>query len=270
MTILHSQLFYLAFIGYLIASFLYSFGALLDTPNMSKWAFRIGLIGWIAHTAAIILRWLDSGFIPVSNMYESLSFFAWAIVAGALWVDRKMKFPAIAWLTMIVGVVMIGIASLMPSTIKSLAPALQSHWLKLHVTFAFLGDAAFAIAFVAGLLFLLKQYFSFAWVKRLPEADKLDKISYRFICIGLPIFTIGALIFGAIWAYYAWGSYWSWDPKETWALITFLIYALYLHLRFKKGMTGKISAWFAVLGFMLVIFTYFGVNFLLAGLHSYN
>lgn len=269
MTALHSQLFLLAFAGYLLSSLFYSITTLMGAQGTSKWAFRLGLIGWVAHTAAILLRWVDSGFIPVSNMYESLSFYAWAIVAGALWLDWKMKHSAVAWLTMITGVVMIGLASLMPSTIKPLAPALQSVWLKLHVTFAFLGDAAFAIAFVAGLLYLMKRYLPFAWAKRLPELESLDKVGYQYICLGLPIYTIGALIFGAIWAYYAWGSYWSWDPKETWALITFLIYALYLHLRLKQGMKGTVSAWFTVLGFIMVIFTYFGVNFLLAGLHSY-
>ena len=102
-----------------------------------------------------------------------------------------------------------------------------------------------------------------------PDADTLDSLSYRAIAIGFPIFTLGALIFGAVWANYAWGRYWSWDPKETWALITWIVYALYLHARIMRGLKGKGAAWISIIGFLATMFTLFGVNYLLAGLHSY-
>ncbi|MBA7590021.1 Cytochrome c biogenesis protein CcsA [subsurface metagenome] len=102
-----------------------------------------------------------------------------------------------------------------------------------------------------------------------PSLTLLDTISYRAIAIGFPIFTLGALIFGAVWAKYAWGDYWSWDPKETWALITWVVYALYLHARIVHGWKGRVAAWVSIIGFLATMFTLFGVNYLLSGLHSY-
>jgi cytochrome c-type biogenesis protein CcsB len=141
-------------------------------------------------------------------------------------------------------------------------PALQSYWLVLHVSFAFIGEAFFAFAFVAAIYYLI--------INDEEKKKKSDKIIYTSIGVGYPIYTAGALIFGAIWAQYAWGRYWSWDPKETWALITWFIYTGYLHTRLVKRWRGKITAILAIAGFVFTIFTFFGVNYLLSGLHSYG
>jgi cytochrome c-type biogenesis protein CcsB len=141
-------------------------------------------------------------------------------------------------------------------------PALQSYWLVLHVSFAFVGEAFFAFSFVAAIYFLL--------VKDEEKKKRLDRIVYTSIGIGYPIYTAGALIFGAVWAQYAWGSYWSWDPKETWALITWLVYTGYLHTRLVKKWRGNMTALLSIVGFAFTIFTFFGVNYLLSGLHSYG
>jgi cytochrome c-type biogenesis protein CcsB len=126
----------------------------------------------------------------------------------------------------------------------------------------FLAYAAFAISFIAGLLYLVKGK------GIVPPGEKLDEINYRSIIVGFPMLSAGILT-GAVWAHYAWGSYWSWDPKETWSLITWIIYALYLHARLVRGWKGKRIAMVSIVGFLSVIFTYFGVNFILSGLHSY-
>ena len=141
-------------------------------------------------------------------------------------------------------------------------PALQSHWLVLHVTFSFIGEAFFVIAFVAAIVFLADRS-----EERRPA---LDRLIYTSIGIGYPIFTAGALIFGAMWAEVAWGSWWSWDPKETWALVTWLVYTAYLHTRLTRRLRGRLSAVLAIAGFLFTLFTFFGVNYLLPGLHSYG
>jgi cytochrome c-type biogenesis protein CcsB len=151
---------------------------------------------------------------------------------------------------------------LAPKAIQPPIPALQSYWLVLHVTFSFIGEAFFVVSFVASIAFLATR-----------NADRrtdMDRLTAAAIGIGYPVFTAGALIFGAIWAETAWGSWWSWDPKETWALITWLIYTAYLHTRLVKKMRGRTSAVISVVGFLATVFTFFGVNYLLTGLHSYG
>ncbi|HUV08506.1 MAG TPA: cytochrome c biogenesis protein CcsA, partial [Spirochaetia bacterium] len=141
-------------------------------------------------------------------------------------------------------------------------PALQSYWLVLHVTFAFIGEAFFVVGFFAAIYFLV--------LKDEGRRKAVDRFMYTAIAIGYPIYTAGALIFGAIWAQSAWGKYWSWDPKETWALITWLVYTAFLHTRLIRRMRGTVSAVLVIVGFLFTLFTFFGVNFLLSGLHSYG
>jgi len=141
-------------------------------------------------------------------------------------------------------------------------PALQSYWLVLHVLFSFIGEAFFTISFVAAVAYLASG--------SAEKRTRLDRVVYSSVAVGYPVFTVGALVFGAVWAEYAWGSFWSWDPKETWALVTWLVYTAYLHMRLVKKTRGHVSAWMLVAGFVLMIFTFFGVNYLLSGLHSYR
>jgi cytochrome c-type biogenesis protein CcsB len=161
-------------------------------------------------------------------------------------------------------------ASLSPevdSGIKPLIPALQSNWLTVHVMTCFLSYAIFAFSFVVSILYLVKKDGG----KNpgvLPSRETLDDLTYRGILVGMPLLTIG-IITGSAWAHYAWGSYWSWDPKETWSLITWIIYAIFLHLRLVKGWRGKKAAALSVVGFAAVLFTFLGVNFIISGLHSY-
>ena len=164
-------------------------------------------------------------------------------------------------------------AAFLDNAIKPLMPALQSYWLFIHAMVCFLSYACFACAFSLGIMFLLqerqvKSKHTGKLFERLPALDVMDKINYNTVRIGLIFLTIG-IITGSVWAQQAWGSWWSWDPKETWSLITWFIYAAYLHARLNSGWQGRKTAVLSIIGFLAVIFTYLGVSFLLPGLHSY-
>jgi cytochrome c-type biogenesis protein CcsB len=226
---------------------------------------------WLMHTGSIGLRWIESyqmgiGHAPLSNLFESLVFFAWAVALALLLTRWRFGEDLVVLLGLPVVFLVMASTSLVDHTIKPLIPALQSNWLVAHVITCFLGYAGFAISFVAALLLLTARTFSAAG-KRLPRPDILDEIVYRAVLIGFPLLTVG-IITGAAWADYAWGSYWSWDPKETWSLITWLVYSAFLHARLARGWTGRRMAMLSILGFGAVLFTYFGVNYL-PGLHSY-
>jgi ABC-type transport system involved in cytochrome c biogenesis permease subunit len=223
------------------------------------------------HTVALILRWIESyrlsiGHAPLTNFYESLVFFAWCICLIQIGMKRSLvRFPMLTMFASVTALAFMGYASLSTSVdraIQPLIPALQSNWLHIHVFTCFIAYAAFALSFFAGLLSLFPEG------ALLPSRETLDEVNYRSVMVGFPMLTAGIMT-GAVWAHYAWGSYWSWDPKETWSLITWIVYALFLHARFVRGWQGRRMALLTVIGFMSVIFTYFGVNFILSGLHSY-
>ncbi|MCR8634422.1 cytochrome c biogenesis protein CcsA [Paenibacillus radicis (ex Xue et al. 2023)] len=376
--------------------------------HIKKWGnVSIGLtiVGFLGHVSFFFLRWAEGGHIPISNMYEFMTFLGMMIMFAFIIVYFLYRAPVLGAFALPVGIIIIAYASVFPKEIQPLIPALQSYWLKIHVTTAATGEAFFAVGFAAGLMYLLRSVnfkskeaadrkeqrgveftlfflvmiiafvvsiFGFnasgyhakfandvtytdkegiertikqpvdyvlppifkpyqgeqldmkpflgmteapfeapSWMKganagrklntvvwsvlaglilygllrivvRKPlgtalspmlhgiDGEDIDEISYRAIAIGYPIFTLGALIFAMIWAAEAWGRFWGWDPKEVWALITWLYYAAYLHLRLSKGWQGKKSAWLAVIGFMVVMFTLIGVNLVIAGLHSYS
>jgi ABC-type transport system involved in cytochrome c biogenesis permease subunit len=217
--------------------------------------------------AALIERSIKINFVAITNTYESLVFFSGAIAVVIFVYRLRNKGRALPFMVFggtATAVILLALTS-SPVSGKEIMPpipALQSYWLVLHVSFAFVGEAFFAFSFVAAVYFL--------FVRDEEKKKRLDRIVYTSIGIGYPIYTAGALIFGAVWAQYAWGSYWSWDPKETWALITWLVYTGYLHTRLVKKWRGKMTALLSIIGFVFTIFTFFGVNYLLAGLHSYG
>ena len=228
-----------------------------------------------AQLGFFLLRYLQGGMPFGTNMYESLVFFSWCLVTAYLIITIKYKVPVVGAFVMPITFILMVAAALLPNKgIGEIPPALQSNWLPIHVTLSFMGDALFAMAFGSGVMYLiqerqLKRKRPGAFYYRLPSLDVLDSMNYRALTIGFPLLTLG-IITGSVWAQYAWGSYWSWDPKETWSLITWLIYAAVLHARLTAGWRGKKAAWFSIIGFMAVLFTFLGVNLLLSGLHSYN
>jgi cytochrome c-type biogenesis protein CcsB len=256
----------LCLIGYLAVYILSS-----TDSAARKWAFAGLILVWCVHTAAIGLRWVESyqmgiGHAPLSNLYESLIFFGWTIVLALILMRLRFKADIIVLLGLPIVFLVMAYTFLEDSNIKPLIPALQSNWLVAHVIACFLGYAGFAVSFVAAALLLLSKT-SDQVGESLLRREILDEIVYRSILIGYPLLSLG-IITGAAWADYAWGSYWSWDPKETWSLITWLVYSAFLHARLARGWSGHRTAILSVAGFGAVLFTYFGVNYL-PGLHSY-
>lgn len=369
--------------------------------NISLW---LTIVGFLAHVVFFFTRWAEAGHIPTSNMYEFMTFLGMMTTLAFIVVYLIYRASVLGIFALPVSVIIIAYASVFPREVQPLIPALQSYWLKIHVTTAALGEAFFAVGFAAGILYLLQAVdftakdkasrreqrgieftlytlltvisfvvavFGFnaagyhasfsnevtyvdsnkveqtttqtveyvlppifkphqgeliemmpffgmtdapfeapSWMEgsnagrklntvvwslllgtllyallrlvlRKPlgavlqpltkgmDNEDVDEIGYRSIAIGYPIFTLGALIFAMIWAHEAWGRFWGWDPKEVWALIVWLFYAAYLHLRLSRGWQGKKSAWLSVIGFLIVMFTLIGVNLIIAGLHSY-
>jgi cytochrome c-type biogenesis protein CcsB len=231
-------------------------------------------LGLVLQIIAFFLRWKESyqmgiGHIPLSNLYESLIFFTIMTVLIYLIIEYIYKIKVVGAFVMIFPVLTLAFCSLyVPNEIEPLVPALQSNWLTAHVVTCFLSYAAFAISCGISILYFLKLKFpnKLNFVKSL---DILDDLIYKSIAIGFPMLSLG-IITGAAWANYAWGTYWSWDPKETWSLITWFVYAAFLHARFTKGWRGKKAALLSIIGFGSVLFTYLGVNLILSGLHSYG
>jgi ABC-type transport system involved in cytochrome c biogenesis permease subunit len=224
--------------------------------------------GLVLQSAGLALRWFESyragiGHAPLSNFYESLVFFSWAVAFFSLAAGRGRNRTLVNVCAMAASSLLMAYASFSPnvnSRIQPLIPALKSNWLIIHVMTCFLGYAAFVVGSIAGALFLAKR--------GAPDADALGDMLYRGTAVGFIVFTLG-IVTGSVWAYAAWGRYWGWDPKETWALITWFIYAGVLHLRIREGgVTAKVAL-MALLGLLSVLFTYFGVNYL-PGLHSYQ
>ncbi|MEK4977800.1 c-type cytochrome biogenesis protein CcsB [Bacillus sp. FSL K6-6540] len=397
-------LYCVAFIMYALAVMGRRFRKRDPEAHLAKWgkiAFVTTTIGLIGHLLYFFTRWAGSGHVPVSNMYEFMSFLSMAIMIAFLVLYFIYKKSLLGLFALPLAILIMAYAAVFPQQVQPLIPSLQSYWLGIHVTLAALGDAFFAVGFIAGLMHLLRtvnfggtdkgsrreqrwlelvmfaivvllgfilSVYSFraggyqaefnqtlvdpktenstivkveynmppliapyqseaesmqsflgmksplmeapSWmhgvnagrklntvvwslvtglilygllrlILRKPLAkfiqpalnrldpDDLDEISYRAIAIGFPVFTLGGLIFAMIWAEIAWGRFWGWDPKEVWALITWLFYSVYLHLRLSRGWQGKYSSWLSVIGFIVVMFTLVGVNLIIAGLHSY-
>lgn len=388
-----STLLYSAFIIYLFSTLFFAMSISdkkgKDAVHTKKWG-KIGFIsscvGFAAQLGYFITRWMASGHAPVSNLFEFTTFFGMMMVLAFIILYIIYRTNGLGVFAMPIAVLVIAYASMFPRDISPLIPALQSDWLKIHVTTAALGEGILAISFVSGLIYLIRtvdqtvsskktlwleiilysliavvgfifvsvgfkgagyettfemmgdnnqavkvvydmpaiagpsngeqlddsfgplfstpswmngvdasvKLNTFIWSllaggilygllrlilrKRIAAAlqtkvkmkpDLLDEISYRAVAIGFPIFTLGALIFAMIWAQQAWSRFWGWDPKEVWALITFLFYAAFLHLRLSRGWHGEKSAWLCVLGFWIITFNLIAVNLVLVGLHSY-
>lgn len=391
---LSSNLLLIAFFLYLISTFIFAgsisrkkFSTDKQLERNRRWGklgISASIIGFIFHLGYFITRWIASGHIPNSNLFEYMTFFSMAIVLAFIVIHFMYKLNVLGVIAMPVAALMIAYASVFPSDIQPLIPALQSNWLVLHVSTVALAQGVLAISFVAGLLYLLKSVnqnekskqtfwleivlysivsviafvvltFGFRiadyettfhyidrdgleaeFVYELPalvgpnegeivsghtfgplfkvpaiidagqlntviwsllgglvlylllrlilrkrvaaaiqpafkniNLDLVDEIGFRSIAIGFPLFALGGLVFAMIWAQIAWTRFWGWDPKEVWALITFLFYAAYLHLRLSRGWHGTKSAWLAVIGFVIIIFNLVVVNLILVGLHSY-
>lgn len=393
-----SDLLLVAFIVYVLSTIVFTVAitgkkwrSRDEQTHARRWGaigFTLTSIGWLFQAGYFVTRWIAGRHIPVSNMFEATTFFGMMLVFAFLLIYLIYKKNVLGMFTLPVAVIVIAYASVFPSEIAPLIPALQSYWLYIHVTTTIIGEAILAVSFAAGLIYLIrvidqskrsKQTFwlefvmyamlcmvafaviswgfrmadyetTFQWMNPKGDQAKLayempaivgpsdgsmitedafgplfdapswmkgkdapkslntviwsvfgglilygllrlalrkritaiikpalkdvkpsltDEISYRAVAIGLPVFTLGGLIFAMIWAQEAWTRFWSWDPKEVWALITFLFYVAYLHLRLSRGWQGEKSAWLGVIGFIIIMFNLVFVNLVISGLHSY-
>ncbi|MGC3963385.1 MAG: c-type cytochrome biogenesis protein CcsB [Rhodocyclaceae bacterium] len=240
------------------------------------------VLAWIAAGAGftgMLVRWYESyligtdvGHIPVSNLYEVFVLFTVLTTLMYLFYESRYATRRMGAFVMLVISAAVGFLlwysfSRDAHEIQPLIPALQSYWMKIHVPANFIGYGAFAMSAMVGAAYLLASKGILA--SRLPSLQMLDDVMYRAISIGFAFFTI-ATILGALWAAEAWGTYWQWDPKETWALIVWLNYATWLHMRLTKGLRGAVLAWWALIGLLVTTFAFLGVNMYLSGLHSYG
>ncbi len=266
--------------AYFFVFLMYLLSAVLAKDVPGRIGSRILFITLSAHTIAMLLRWYESyqlgvGHAPLSNFYESLIFFALTVGWLYVFIERRAKSRIIAPIVMPLVFLAMAYASFsedVNSGIQPLLPALKSNWLIVHVITCFIGYAAFTIAFAFSITYIFatsrRGNKENLLARRIQSAHILNELMYQMTVVGFLMLTIG-IITGSVWAHSAWGSYWTWDPKETWSLITWLVYAAILHARMLRGWRGRKLAVFSIVGFCCVLFTYFGVNYL-QSLHSYG
>lgn len=271
-----ASLFSAAVILYFFSALAYFFYLAYRSELSGNIATLLGGLGIVSHLGSMVYRALSAGYTPISNMYEYTSMFAFMIAAVYLVLQVVTKSKTFGGFAMSAAFIMMGIARLFYKAPGSLMPALKSYWLELHVFTMVISSGALGVAFLLALLYMVKEIVAKngtlkedGLLARMPSLEALDNLSYRTTSFAFPLWTVG-IIAGGVWAEQAWGRYWGWDPKETWSFITWLIYAGYLHARITAGWRGRSAAVLSAIGFAAVIFTFFGVNLALSGLHSYG
>lgn len=231
---------------------------------LGKISWFLALAGFGLLSAYFLSRGIIAGRLPLSNQFEFATGFAWGVGLMHIFLALKLKEDWVNAVALPAAFLILSYAAFLPRDINPIMPALKSMWFGLHIGSAVFAYAAFLIAGSIGIRFLM--------LNKRNKDDKhlvsLDRLSYRLISFGFLLLTV-VILSGCIWAEQAWSTFWSWDPKETWALITWLIYAIYLHQRLRRHKKGTGMAWFAVIAVICVLFTFIGVNQLLPGLHSY-
>ncbi len=265
--------FKLAFIFYFAATIISIFEIFKDSKESSKITPILAGAGFVIHFIQIIYRYFEIGYIPVTGMHHASSLFAWCIVIIFFFLQYRYKIGIMASFIMPIVFILMLLSLAFPRQIQPLTPELQSYWLPIHTLLAFLSYAAFAVTCGVGIMYLIQEHYLKSkhlgrFFQKMPNLQVMDEINYKLITFGFPLHTL-AIITGALWAESAWGAYWRWDPKEVWSLITWFIYALILHARLTVGWRGKKAAILSIIGFLAVLFTFFGVNLLLKTIHSF-
>jgi cytochrome c-type biogenesis protein CcsB len=260
-----------AVVGYVAATllFLIHLATLKDAlARVAKWAL---FTFFLTHAVQIAVRWLNLGITPVTNAAEALSFLAWVLVGGYLLVQIRWRVRTLgAFVTPLAVVMLLG--SFLFTKGQVIPESLKSAWLPIHVSMAFLGDAALGLAFVTAVAYLIQEHNIKrkklgGWQRRLPALETLDVINYRCIGVGFPLLTLG-IITGSLWAKSEWGKYWSWEPRETWSLVTWVILAALLHARLTAGWRGKRSAILTIVGFVVMLGSFLAIRIFDLGLHA--
>jgi ABC-type transport system involved in cytochrome c biogenesis permease subunit len=261
---LENNLFFLAFLLYLLSSILYLAFFWFKADRSHCAGLVIFVLAFTMHTAALAARIMEGGRLPFANLYEFLLVFSWGLAVIFLFGCWRYKIYFTGVLVLPLEILLLGYALTVKTGAAPLVPALQSIWLQFHVAAAIFAYGLFALSFAASAMYLIQRGKDDIFM----PAKSLDSLIYKLIATGFPFMTL-VIITGAIWAEEAWGTWWSWDPKETWALVTWLIYALYLHFRRSRQWSGRAAAWVSLAGFAAVIFTLVGITLLMPGAHSY-
>jgi len=264
---------------FVFSTVFYWIGLLARSPFGAEIGSRLCWAAVVLGFTGMMVRWYESyligadvGHIPVSNLYEVFILFSMITALFYLYYEQRYATRQLGAFVLLI--ISAAVAFLLwytvsrdAAAIQPLVPALQSWWMKIHVPANFIGYGTFSLAAMVGTAYLLKSHGILA--DRLPSLEVLDDVMYKSISVGFAFFTV-ATILGALWAAEAWGGYWSWDPKETWALIVWLNYAAWLHMRLMSGLRGRVAAWWSVIGLLVTTFAFLGVNMFLSGLHSYG
>ena len=266
--------FEISLVLYLVAVVVGVVELLRSTRFTSRLMLVVVGVAFLIHTVALVQRYVVAGYLPISNPHEATSFFSWCIVFLFLVLEFRYKVGLLGSFVMPLVLFMMLASAVLPREIKPLNPMLQSYWLWVHTFLAFMANAAFALACGLGVMYLIQERF----VKKkhlgglfhsLPSLQGLDDLQYRLISLGFPLFTF-AMVTGMLWADSAWGSYWRWDPREVWALITWLIYAIIIHARMLKGWRGRRAAVLSIIGFSTILIAFFGIKLLKKGMHFFQ
>ncbi len=266
-------LFQVSLLTYFIACSAYLIFFVTQNKDIRKLARYIFIIGGVIHSLTILARFFEAGHTPITNQHETVSFFAWSVAWCYLSFRWRYTVKNFGTFVSVFTVALMLIATISPKDIIPLVPALQSWWLPVHASIAIVADGFLALACIGGIMYLLQEreikrkHFGLFY-SRLPSLDALDKLNHHCLSIGFPLLTLG-IITGSVWAKQAWGAYWHWDPKETWSLITWFLYAALVHQRFTVGWRGRRAAIMTIIAFISALFTLWGVTYLLDGIHTY-
>ncbi len=268
-----SLLFQISFFIYFLAATTYMVFFVSQNAKVRKVARTIFLGAGLCHTLTIILRYFEAGHTPITSQHETVSFFAWSVAWCYLSFRWRYTVKNFGTFVSLLTFCLMLLSAMAPKTILPLVPALQSWWLPVHASIAIVADGFLALACIGGIMYLLqereiKQKRFGLFYSRLPSLDALDKLNHHCLSVGFPLLTLG-IITGSVWAKQAWGAYWHWDPKETWSLITWFLYAALVHQRFTVGWRGRRAAIMTIIAFLSVLFTLWGVTYFLDGIHTY-
>lgn len=270
----YSFLTILTVLLYVLSSAAYLVFIFRQNKQAARGAVWLISAAFVLQTLYLVIRSISQGQIPVFNMTEALGFYGWALVAVFLFLSIKFTIPVLGAFVSPLAVLSILLSSIIPAESPEIVPALKDVWLSVHLATIFIAYGFFSLAFVAGVMYLLQERQiktkAFGGIfHRLPSLNALDTLNHYSLTMGFPLITLG-IIFGAIYAQVILGAYWRWDPKEVWALIIWLFYAVMLHQRLTVGWRGRRAALMSILGFSVLCFTFLGVSYLLPGYHSFE
>ncbi|MBA4392216.1 MAG: c-type cytochrome biogenesis protein CcsB [Desulfobacca sp.] len=259
---------------YLLGSLGYLLFIVFQIKSLARISYLVLFLGFLSHSLSIGLWSFQNGYLPVHNLRESLSFFAWAIIGVYLLIQLRSNILVLgSFLSPLASVMMIS-SSFLPLQTETVNPLIRNLWLMIHVGTIFVGNGVFAVAFLAGIMYLIQErqikskHFG-PFYHRLPSLEVLDSLNYNCLILGFPLLTLG-MVSGAVFAQYTLGTFWRWDPKEVWSLITWLIYAVLLHGRLVAGWRGRRSAMISIIGFLVLTLSFLGGIFLVKGYHSFS